>query len=89
MRRDGAVARLPAEPVTAIDTTGAGDAFVGAFAFGLAATLDEDRALRLGILCASDSVTRAGTQSSFASAERAAALLAQAGDEAQAREEPD
>jgi ribokinase len=76
--RDGTVARVPTEPVKAVDTTGAGDAFVGAFAFGLAAGLDELTAVRLGILCASDSVTKPGTQSSFASREEAAALLARA-----------
>lgn len=63
---DGTVARIPAVPVTAVDTTGAGDAFVGAFAYGLAGGLDELAAARLGIACASDSVTRHGTQSSFA-----------------------
>ena len=73
---DGVARRVPAEPVGAIDTTGAGDAFVGAFGYGLAAGLDELSAVRLGVLCASDSVTRPGTQSSFASSERAAALLA-------------
>ncbi len=72
---DGAVRRVPAEPVQAIDTTGAGDAFVGAFAFGLAANLDELTAVRLGIACASDSVTRTGTQSSFASPEDAAEMI--------------
>jgi ribokinase len=71
----GSVERVPAEPVTPVDTTGAGDAFVGAFAFGLAAGLDELAAVRLGIACASDSVTRPGTQSSFASSEGAALIL--------------
>jgi ribokinase len=74
--RDGSVTRVPAEPVTAIDTTGAGDAFVGAFAVGLALGLSELEAVRIGIACASDSVTRPGTQSSFPDRERAAALLA-------------
>ena len=74
--RDGSVERVPAEPVKTMDTTGAGDAFVGAFAYGLAAGLDELSAVRLGILCASDSVTKPGTQSSFASPVEAAALLA-------------
>lgn len=73
---EGSVERVPAVPVQAIDTTGAGDAFVGAFAFGLASGLDEQRAFRLGIECASDSVTRPGTQTSFASREGAAAILA-------------
>ena len=72
----GSVERVPAIPVKPVDTTGAGDAFVGAFAFGLAAGLDELAALRLGVACASDSVTRLGTQSSFASREGAAAIVA-------------
>ena len=81
MEADGIVNRVPAENVTAIDTTGAGDAFVGAFAYGIAAGLDELSAVRLGILCASHSVTKPGTQSSFASREEAAALLARARSE--------
>ena len=71
----GELRRVAATPVTPVDTTGAGDAFVGAFAVGLAAGLDELAAVRLGIACASDSVTRPGTQSSFPSREAAAALL--------------
>ena len=72
---DGNVERLPATPVTAIDTTGAGDAFVGAFAVGLAEGLTPRAAVRLGIACASDSVTRHGTQSSFPSRKDAEAIL--------------
>jgi ribokinase len=72
----GSVERVPAVPVKAIDTTGAGDAFVGAFAFGLAAGLDELAAIRLAVACASDSVTRPGTQASYPGRERAAAILA-------------
>jgi ribokinase len=72
---DGSVERVAAVPVQAVDTTGAGDAFVGAFAVGLAGGLDERAAVRLGIACASDSVTRTGTQSSFASREAAMAML--------------
>jgi ribokinase len=72
---DGAVMRVPATPVKAVDTTGAGDAFVGAFAYGLAAGIDEVAAIRLGIACASDSVTRTGTQSSCASRDDAAAIV--------------
>ena len=71
----GAVARVPAVPVEAVDTTGAGDAFVGAFAYGLAAGLPELTAVRLGIACASDSVTKHGTQSSFATREGARHIL--------------
>jgi len=66
---------IPATPVTAIDTTGAGDAFVGGFAYGIAAGLPELEAVRLGVALASDSVTKPGTQSSFATTADAAALL--------------
>jgi ribokinase len=75
---DGGVTRVAATPVAAVDTTGAGDAFVGAFAVGLALGLGEAAAVCLGIACASDSVTRPGTQASFPDQERAATLLAAA-----------
>ena len=73
---DGTVRRVGATAVVAVDTTGAGDAFVGAFAVGLALGLDEVAAARLGIACASDSVTRPGTQASFPDAARCGKLLA-------------
>jgi len=72
---DGVVHRIPAPDVRAIDTTGAGDAFVGAFAYGLASGLGELAAVRLGVRCASDSVLRPGTQSSFPGVERVHSLL--------------
>ena len=72
---EGAVVeRVPADAVTAVDTTGAGDAFVGAFAWGLAAGLTPAVAADLGCRCASSSVTRPGTQSSFPSAEEIAVI---------------
>ena len=73
--RGDRVDRVPATAVRAVDSTGAGDAFVGAFAFGLAAGLDDVHAVRLGIACASDSVTRTGTQSSYASPDQARAIV--------------
>jgi ribokinase len=72
---DGTVTHVTAEPVTAVDTTGAGDAFVGAFAVGIALGHAEIDAVRLGIACASDSVTRPGTQASFPDRGRATAIL--------------
>ena len=74
VREDG-VDRVPATEVKAIDSTGAGDAFVGAFGFGLAASLEDVDAIRLGIACASDSVTRQGTQSSYASRAQAREIV--------------
>jgi ribokinase len=63
----GEIVRLPAPQVTAVDTTGAGDAFVGGFAYGIASGWDPERAARLGVAVAGDSVTREGTQTSFPS----------------------
>ncbi|MCY4368565.1 MAG: ribokinase [bacterium] len=70
------VVRVPAPTVDPIDTTGAGDAFVGAFAVGIALGLAELDAVRLGNACAADSVTRPGTQSSFPRPDRAGRFLA-------------
>lgn len=72
---EGVVQRFESPSVTAVDTTGAGDAFVGAFAYGLACGWPEDAAIRLGILCAADSVTREGTQTSFPRGDRATELI--------------
>ena len=59
------------EPVSvlACDTTGAGDAFIGAFAHHLAAGHERLQALRQAARYAADAVTRPGSQKSFASAE--------------------
>ena len=58
------VAPVRVEPV---DTTGAGDAFVGSFARYHAAGLSIDDALDKAALYAADSVTRRGTQKAYAS----------------------
>lgn len=71
---DGDIVRVSAPRVEAVDTTGAGDAFVGAFSYGLAAGFDAARAARLGCACASASVTAPGTQSSYPSSTEAARL---------------
>ncbi len=72
----GPLIRIPAPAVRPVDTTGAGDAFVGAFAVGLAMGRTPESAARLGCAAASDSVTRPGTQASYADPAGAAALLA-------------
>lgn len=66
---------VEAPRVTAVDTTGAGDAFVGAFAVGLALGRPAVAAVRLGCTAAADSVTRRGTQASYADRASASALL--------------
>jgi len=71
----GAVEKVAAPRVAAIDTTGAGDAFVGAFAYGLGLGMSMPDAIALGCACASDSVTRKGTQSSYPSKAQASEIL--------------
>ena len=62
---DGEIHRAAAPQVTAVDTTGAGDAFVGSFAYGLANGNSPVEAMNFGISIASLSVTRKGAQSSY------------------------
>ncbi|EPL03951.1 ribokinase [Pseudomonas sp. CF161] len=56
---------FPAPKVEAIDTTAAGDTFVGAFAAALAAGKSEAEAISFGQVAAALSVTRAGAQPSI------------------------
>jgi ribokinase len=62
---EGKVKRFSAKKVSATDTTGAGDCFIGAFAAAIAAGAGEDSAVQFGIDCATKSVTRKGAQSSY------------------------
>lgn len=56
----------PPFPVAAVDTTGAGDAFIGCFANAVDAGLDLETALKRAAFYAADSVTKRGTQYSYA-----------------------
>jgi ribokinase len=77
--RGEAPARVDAPKVVAVDTTGAGDAFVGAFAVGLALGMSAVTSARFGCAAAADSVTRLGTQTSYPDRARAAEILAEYG----------
>jgi ribokinase len=61
------IRRVAPVSVAPVDTTGAGDAFVGAFARYYAGGLDLDAALDKAARYAADSVTRRGTQKAYAS----------------------
>jgi sugar/nucleoside kinase (ribokinase family) len=67
---------LPACPVTALDTTAAGDAFHGALAFGVMSGLDWLQTLRLASTTAALSVQSLGGRRSFPSLARVRAALA-------------
>ncbi|MET0777884.1 MAG: ribokinase [Pseudomonas mandelii] len=56
---------FPAPKVKAVDTTAAGDTFVGGFAAALASGKTEAEAIRFGQVAAALSVTRAGAQPSI------------------------
>lgn len=63
---DGVQSRhSPGRKVQAVDTTAAGDTFVGGFAAALARGLDESQAIAFGQAAAALSVTRAGAQPSI------------------------
>jgi ribokinase len=74
--REGARPIAPVK-VQAIDTTGAGDAFIGSFARYFAAGLDLDAALAKATRYAADSVTKRGAQKSFATESEFGAFCAQ------------
>lgn len=59
-KEEGSLCYLPAFPVTAIDTTGAGDIFHGAFAFGLEQNWSMEENLRFSSYAAALSVQRMG-----------------------------
>ena len=63
--RDG-MKRISPVNVTPVDTTGAGDAFVGSFAHFHAGGMDVESALGRAARYAADSVTRRGTQKAYA-----------------------
>jgi len=59
---------VPTVAVTPVDTTGAGDAFIGSFAHFLAGGLEVRHALHWAVRYAAHSVTGHGTQKSYADA---------------------
>ena len=74
---DGSTRELPAEPVEAVDTTGAGDVFCGVFAAGLARRLAALPAALGAVRAATLSVTRHGTQNAFPSRAEIERILAE------------
>jgi ribokinase len=64
------IEHVPAFPMTSVDSSGAGDAFIGSFAVFLGEGLSEREAVRRANLYAGLSTTGVGTQKSFVSRER-------------------
>ncbi len=76
----GGLERIPPVRVEAIDTTGAGDAFIGSFARYFAAGLGLEAALGRATRYAADSVTKRGAQKSFATEAEFEAVCARAAE---------
>lgn len=71
---DGPSVHVPSVKVRPYDTSGAGDAFIGAFAQHFVGKGDTVAALHWATRYAADSITRAGTQKAFADATSFAAF---------------
>lgn len=76
LRRNEPVLARPARAVPVVDTTGAGDAFIGAFAARLAAGADMASALDWGMAAGALACGALGAASSFADADAIAHLAA-------------
>ncbi|HMD37187.1 MAG TPA: ribokinase [Vicinamibacterales bacterium] len=76
MANAGHAEAIPGVAVATVDTTGAGDAFIGSFAAFLAEGLDERVALERANLYAALSTTTVGTQKSFMTREQFSRALA-------------
>jgi ribokinase len=72
---DGVI-HVPSVPVAAVDTTGAGDAFIGSFAHFLAGGEDVSQAMHWAVRYAAHSVTARGAQRSYGDIEALRAFCA-------------
>ena len=71
----GKIERIATEHTTVIDSTGAGDGFIGAFAAALLRGLSPRQAVEFGCRIASLTVTRKGAQSSYPSVDEISKIL--------------
>lgn len=76
-RRDGTEGKLSAPSIEAVDTTGAGDAFHGAYAAGLARDLSWDRLLRMASVAGAACCEVLGARPGLPGLARVEALLAE------------
>ncbi len=75
-RGDAGIVEVPGIAVTAVDTTGAGDTYLGYFAAGLDADLPVEEAMRLAAGAAALKVTRPGTADAIPARDEVEAFLA-------------
>lgn len=75
---DGRALRVPAVPTQAVDTTGAGDTFIGALVAGKVLGLSLEESMRRGSVASSISVSRLGAQQAIPSVGEVEVLMATA-----------
>lgn len=68
-KKDGVIKQMPSIKVKAIDSTGAGDIFHGAFTYCVANNFDFEKTLRFSNIAGAISVTRVGSKNSIATLE--------------------
>ncbi len=73
---EGSVTRIPTFPVDAVDPTGAGDAFCGAFAYSLSQGMSQEEAARFASAAGALSVTKKGAREGLPTKGDVEALLA-------------
>ncbi len=85
----GAVYHCPAFLIRAVDTTGCGDSFHGAFTFAMARGYDQHEAIRFSSAVAGLKATRLGGRSGLPTLQAVQQFMAERPDEAQARRHSD
>ncbi len=68
-KKDNKIMIMPTIPVKAVDSTGAGDIFHGAFTYGISKHWDMEKVITIATIAAGISVTRVGTRLSVPSIE--------------------
>ncbi len=77
---NGKIINVPALPIDAVDTVGAGDAFHGGVVYGLSVGMDIARAVRLGCVCGALNCLSFGAREGMPRREEALRYLNKAGD---------
>ncbi len=76
-RKDGDLVRVPAMQVEAVDTTGAGDIYHGAFAYGLAKGFSLEKTIKFATIAAGLSVQKLGARVSIPALREVEEILAE------------
>jgi sulfofructose kinase len=86
---DGVVYHCPAFKIRAVDTTGCGDSFHGAFAYAMAKDMDQHEAMRFSSAVAGLKATKLGGRSGLPTLEAVQQFMTERPDEARARKYSD